>query len=294
MKFGLSRLALALTLVLSLVVGAAFAAGAETASPSALTGRVTLNKGSRVGPKTVFNEGDQISVSPGARLTIRLADGAELDLVGPAQLELLQLRADGNRVNLVSGYLSQAYVRGVALEIQTPYGAALVLQNSTARARVAPGDKVLFQRIEGSYLKVYEGAKSENLQSAWTKSLRGAAAAAAEPDAPLSGDKARIKLGARYITYLPASQFSKEDKSDGVTRLTFNGDSAGNGYGRVDIGIGTVLFLAPGEHVDLDAGGNVVSFNGIAHIYHPINEASFYDEPIENAADASIADPRRR
>lgn len=290
-----TRLLVALLLTLSLVAGAALAAPAETAKPSSLDGRVTLNKSTRVGPKTEFKEGDQISVSPGARMTIRLPDGAELDLVGPAQLEILQLHPEGNRVKLVSGYISSAYVKGVALEIQTPYGPSLVLQNSTARARVAPGDKVLFQRIEGSYLKVYENInatslKSEDLTTTWTKSLRGSSAAPVEGDDPLADDSARIKLGERYVTYSPASQFSKEDRAEGVTRLTYNGD----GYGRVDVGIGTVLFVAPGEFVDFDANGDVVGFSGISHIYHPIDEFAFYDEPIENAADASIADPRRR
>lgn len=289
MQSGPSKFALGLALLLSLVVGV-FAADAQTARPVNLTGRVTVNKGKAVGPDTKFAEGDVVEVAAGGRVTIRTSDGADVDLVGPAKMLLGMLRPEGNRFQLQSGYVALAYVQGVALGIQTPYGSELVLQNASARARVVPGDKVVFDRVEGSYLKIYEGQKSQSLAGTWSQDLRASTAKPSDPDSPLKGDTARIKLGERYITYSPAGEFSKEDRPEGGVRLIYNGSD----YGRVDVGIGTVLFVSQGEHVDFDGNGNVTSFNGISHIYHPIDWMSFYDEPIENAADASVADPRGR
>ena len=289
MPSGPKKFALGLTLLLSLVVGV-IAGETQTATPANVTGTVLVG-GKKVTPDTKLEQGQVVEVAAGGRMTIRTADGAEVDLVGPAKLMLGLLNSDGNRFQLQSGYIASAYVRGTALGIQSPYGSELVLQNATARARVVPGDKVVFDRVEGAYLKVYQDGKGEDLAGTWTQDLRsGAAAGPVEGDDPLQGDMKRIKLGERYVTYSPASEFSAEDRPEGGTRLTYNGSD----YGRIDVGVGTVLFLAPGEHVDFDANGDITSFNGISHVYDPIDAFSFYDEPIENAADASIADPRRR
>ena len=289
-KFGLV-LALLLGVLAWHVPAVSHAGALEVARPQAISGRVTVNKGTRVGAETQFKQGDVIDVSGGARFTLAFADGCELDIVGPARLEMAQFGEGGRKIKLVQGVISEAYVTGIALGITTDYGVELVLQNSTATARVVPGDRVTFQRRDGAYLKVYEGDKSQDLKTTWTLSVRapGGDPVATKTTAG-SGDAVEFKLGTRVITYTPASQFTKEDGSGGGVKLIYNGDD----YGRVDIGLGTVLFLATGQSVSFDGSGRVTRFDGIAHLYHPINEWSWYEEPIENAADASIADPRER
>jgi hypothetical protein len=284
LKFGL-----ALGLGIALLAGDAFAA--EIARPQAISGRVTVNKGARVGPDTQLKQGDSIEVASGARITIAFEDGCQLDVAGPAKLELTEIGEGGRKVKLVSGMITQAFVRGIALGIMTDYGAELVLQNATAAARVAPGDRLTFSRRDGSYLKVYEGTASQDLKTEWSKSLRAPGAKPArKPGAKTATKWARFTLGNRAITYQPASAFTKEDLEGGGTKLTYNGDD----YGRVDIGIGTVLFLGNGESVVLDGTGHVTRFDGVAHVYHPIDEFSWYEEPIENVSDASVAYPRGR
>jgi hypothetical protein len=268
---------------------------AEIVRPQAISGRVTANKGTRVGPETQLKQGDSIDVASGGRLTLAFEDGCQLDIAGPAKLELTEIAEGGRRIKLVAGVITQAYVRGVALEIQTDYDASLVLQNATASARVAPGDRLTFSRRDGAWLKVYEvapgGLKSQDLKTEWSKSLR-APGAKPGPKAPAAGgaNGVAFKLGNRAIHYQPSSAFTKEDLEGGGSRLTYNGDD----YGRVDIGIGTVLFLGNGDSVVFDASGHVTRFDGMAHMYHPIDEFSWYEEPIENASDASVAYPRQR
>src|SRR5207244_253595 len=95
----------------------------------------------------------------------------------------------------------------------------------------------------------------------------------------------KIVLGIRSIVYRPARSFKRTETASGGVLLCFQGMA--DDFGVVEVGRDTILFLAGGECVEFDANGYVVNFNGISHLYHPLSDAVFYDEPVENAAEAS-------
>lgn len=298
MKRSLNGLALFAGLV-TLCVGVAFAAPAELAGVQNLSGRVTVNSGGKVvvvGSATEFKVGDVVDVHAGATMRLQFADDSYVDLVGPARLEIVQNESDGRRVRLLSGSISQAVVGAVALEIQTPYDASLVLQAATAAARVVPGTRVQFDLRSGDFAKVYQGDRAVDLLGSWTLDVRSGNAldtsvvASADAATALPDGAARISFGRVDVVYSPADNFSRRDLDDGSVQLTYGGSD----FGQVNIGLDTVLFLADGDSITFDRYGRVIQYSGMAHIYHPISEDSFYDEPIQDASDASVADPRRR
>lgn len=298
MKRPLNGLAL-LAGVLALGVGVAFAAPAEMARVQNLSGRVTVNSGGSVAvvrSATEFKVDDVIDVHAGASMRLAFADGSYLDLVGPARLQVVQNEAEGRRVRLLSGAISQAVVENVALEIQTPYDASLVLQNATASARVVPQSRVQFDLRSGDYAKVYQGDRAVDLLGTWTLDVRSGNAldagsvASTAAATPLPDGAARLSFGRVDVIFSPAANFTRRDLDDGSVQLTYGG----SGYGKVNVGLDSVLFLADGESVTFDRYGRIVQFSGISHVYKPIGEDSFYDEPVQDASDASVADPRRR
>ena len=101
----------------------------------------------------------------------------------------------------------------------------------------------------------------------------------------------RFSLNNREIHFGPPEDFEVQRSNDGGVRLTYNG----NDYGVVKVGPhSTVFFLANGESITFDKHGNVTQYDGISHIYHPLTDVIFYEEPVENATDASISSPGRR
>lgn len=235
-----------------------------------------------------------------ARATLSFADGATVEVVGPAVVQVVEVTPTGRRIMLVSGIVSEARVAGIALEIQTPEDASLVLQNATGFARVAPRERITFQRKDGEYARVHHAGSAYDLRnSPWTVNLRAPTStgpvASPEPTRgvleKLPGDRARIRLGDRVVVVEPASGFKKTDLSGGGVRFCYEGK---DDFGVVYVGSDTVLFLGPGECVDFDVNGNVTRFDGISHIYHPLDDQVPYDEPVEDAADASISRSSRR
>jgi len=271
----------------------------EDAGVAAVVGRVTVESGgesSRVNAGTRFRAGDVVRVASGSRLSVEFPDRATIALVGPAEMQFVELNPDARRVLLRSGVVSEAYMRGVALEIETPYDGALVLQNATGFARVALGDRVSFQKLDGELAQVFHQGQLRGLEGGWTLNVRagelegGALANAAGPE----GDMARMRrivLGGRQISWGPPADFNFE-QVNGRTKLTYVGDD----YGVVKVGPhSTVFFLAPGEVIVFDANGNVIFFNGITHIYRRLNDPfPAYDEPVQDASDASISNPGKR
>lgn len=246
-----------------------------------------------------------------ARATLEFSDGSTVQVVGPAVVQIVDVGAAGRRIQLVQGVVSEARVRGIALEIQTPYDASFVLQNATGFARVVSGERVTFQRRDGEYARVHSAGVVYDLQSSpWSLNLRQPTSSA--PAAPsetvqrpgafqmLPNDRASIQLGGRVIVIEPASKFKRTDFTvqdaltcapESVIRLCYQGK---DDFGVVYIGTDTVLFLGPGECVEFDAYGNVTALDGISHMYHPLSEELPYEEPVENAADVSISRSSRR
>ncbi len=282
------------------LVGSAHAASAENAAAGSQSGKANVESGGKttpVGATTKFSEGDILWVASGSRLTVTLADGATLALVGPTKLEFVELAPKGRRVRLHSGVISEAYTRGVAVEVQTPYDVSLVLQNATGFARVAPGTRVSFEYRDGDFAKIWMWGEQryQELRGAWTMNVRegdpktGDVATTARGDA--TRDMATLMIGDRPIAYGPQREFKVERTGDGGARLTY----IGKDIGLVQIGSQcTLVFLAPGDSITFDGNGNVIQNDGISHIYHPFDDLLPYDEPVENAADASVSRPGRR
>jgi hypothetical protein len=306
MRYGLGRLAWAATLALATLATVEAVAATELAKPGAMTGTTVLiraGQSSNVAADTQFREGDIIRVPENGRMVVEFGDGASLSLVGqPTYLRFGPMDpTKGRRLVLGSGVISEATVLGIAVEIQapTPYDASIVLQNARAFVRVNPQDRVVFQKLEGNYAKAWRADKPVDLSAqAWILNVRdntvsypgapgGAAGAAGEVRL---GDAVRIMVGPRTITYSPAANFKRENSADGGVRLTYRGGD----FGVVTVGRDTNLFLADGQSVTFDGGGNVTSFEGISHVYHPLNSVRTYDQPVENASEASPSNPNNR
>lgn len=302
-----AALAVGVPLLVFMATSAPATAGAvEVAKARSTSGVSVLMRNGvteNVGGTTQFQEGDSLRVPTDGRMTVEFADGASVTLIGPATLRFGQMNAEGRRVVLGSGAISEAVVRGIALEIQapSPTDASFVLQNSRGFARVAVGDRVVFQKLEGGYAKVWRGGQQTDLaETAWVLDVRGNSVTYGDPGrvVPTSAarggradqvgsDAVRLVLGARDIVFHPAKLFKRTDTTSGGVILCFNGPD--DEFGVVEVGRDTMLFLAGGQCVEFDQYGNVLSFDGISHIYHPLSDAIFYDETVENAADASPA-----
>jgi hypothetical protein len=277
-----------------------------------LTGTPTVIRAGRANPiaaATQFEEGDIVRVPEGSRLTVEFADGATLALAG-APTTLLRfgpLNPTGRVVVLGSGVITDATVRGVAMEIQAPdpYDASIVLQNARAFARVDPGESVVFQKNEGVYAKVWYAGQSSDLGDvAWRLNARdrlvaggpGRPVPVSRPgrwdEEPVAPDGVRMHVAGKTIVYHPASKFSKERTDRGGLLLCFRG--ADDEWGVVELGFETTLYLAKGQCVEFDENGDVIRFDGISHVYHPLFDTIFNEEPVENAADASPSFGRRR
>jgi hypothetical protein len=270
----------------------------EDAGVASVVGRVTVESGgesSRVNAGTRFRAGDVVRVASGSRLSVRFADEATMALVGPAEMQFVEMNPEARRVLLRSGVVSEAYMQGVATEIATPYDGALVLQNATGFARVALGDRVSFQKLDGDLAQVYHQDELQPLDGGWTLNVRSgdldSGALASTAGTTRQGNMSRMVLGDRQISWGPPEDFKLERMGE-KTKLTYVGDD----YGVVKVGPhSTVFFLSNGESITFDEHGNVIQFDGISHIYHPLNNPlPDYDEPVENAADASVSGPGRR
>jgi hypothetical protein len=301
------RVSAAATVAVALLAWAALGGVASGAPPEAARVEIRPQGSVKVDPgEPATNAGAVVRLRDDtARATLTHTDGGTVQVVGPAVVRVLSVSDTGWRIQLVSGVISEARVRGVALEIQTPHDASLVLQNATGFARVAPGERVTFQRKDGEYARVHAGGAVHDLRNeAWTQGLRTpsatgpvAATAPRTAAAPVShvgvaigNDRDRYVLGARVVVVEPASTVKKTDLNDGAVRFC----NQGRDWAVVYIGTDTVLYLAPGDCVTFDRNGNVTSFDGISHIYHPLSEELPFDEPVENAADASISRSKAR
>jgi hypothetical protein len=305
------RRVVAAAIALALVAVVAVGGAVEVAKARSTAGTSTVSRDGQSSPvsgTTQFQEGDVLRVPSDAdRLTVEFSDGSSMSLVGPATLRFGEMSASGRRVVLASGVITEATARGVALEIQAPqpYDASMVLQNSRGFARINPGDRVKFQKLEGNFAKVWSGGQFIDLgDTAWEMNVRSDAAVAnptpRRPSRaasnssgqspfievePLPNDTARMTNGSKSVSFHPASKFTRERTDGNGVRLCYQGGDAE--FGVVEIGINTTLFLADGECVEFDANGDVIRFEGIAHVYHPLTDALMFDEPIENAIDAS-------
>jgi hypothetical protein len=205
----------------------------------------------------------------------------------------------GRRIILASGAISDATVRGVALEIQAPkpYDASFVLQNARGFARVNPGDRIVFQKIEGDFAKVWRGGKWTDVgDTAWALNVRdgtvgpGPARPAARKGATtkpvaLPNGSRQLTVNGTGVNYYLGEHFAEEWTEGGGLRLTFQGPE--DEFGVVTVGQETTLYLSRGQSVEFDGSGDIVRFDGVTHLYQPVFDAIFETDPIEQAVDAS-------
>lgn len=293
----------AAALVLSLVAAGASAGAVEVAKARSPSGTSTITHAGQtanVAESTQFQEGDIVRVPTDGRLTVEYGDGSTLAMVGPAAIRFGEITPKGRRLVLATGVISEAVVHGIAVEIQAPnpYDASLVLQNARGFARVSPGDRITFEKLEGVFAKVWRGDKYTELgANSWTLNVRDGSVTSGPAGAPgtrhrgpskeeqVTGDAVRIFLGDREIVFHPANSFGRETTAEGGLKLTYQGGE--DSWGVVEIGLETTLFLAPGQFVEFSGNGDVIRFTGIAHEYGRLFAPIMWDEPIENAIDAS-------
>jgi hypothetical protein len=326
MKTGWRRVAMT-GFALTLVAAAALAAAAETAKARQISGISTFTHGGQsanVSGSTQFQEKDVVRVPPDGRLTVEFADGSYITIVGPATLSFGALNGDGRHVRLASGVITEANVRGVALEIQGPDGvdASLILQNAVGYARVVPGDRIIFQKKEGgagnAYAKLWRGQKLTDVgESAWTLSVRdnvvsappaGPAKSAAQKvaakwtasfpihewkDHPSGG--MLVFGGLRAVYFTPVKQFNGADTERGGVRLTFVASAGPDEWGLVQV-LGTRMFLADGDWVEFDGDGELIAKSPgvITRVDTGLFDAVLTDESVKDATDASATVIRNR
>lgn len=296
------RRMLAAGLAVTVLAAAAAAGAVEVAKARPTAGRSTVTREGKttdVGGATQFQEGDVLRVPDSSRLLVEFADGASLALVGPATLRFGPMDAKGRRVVLAAGAISEATVRGIAMEIQAPapYDVSFVLQNARGFARVNPGDRIVFQKMEGAFAKVWRDGKWTDVgDTAWSLNVRdgtvGPAPAAAgqpraattKPVALADGSKMVVVRGTSIRYYL-GEHFTEEWMEGGGLRLTFQGPE--DEFGAVTVGQETTLYLARGQSVEFDGAGDVVRFDGVTHLYQPVFDTIFETDPIETPIDAS-------
>jgi hypothetical protein len=293
-------------LALAVPAAAAAAAAPEVAKARTTSGASTITHAgqtAKVNDSTQFQDGDIIRVSENSRMTVEYGDGSSLAIVGPAAIRFGQINPKGRRLVLASGTISEATIYGIAVEIQAPnpYDASLVLQNARGFARVSPGDRITFEKLEGAFGKVWRGEKYTELgANSWTLNARDGSVSSGPPGAgsarsgrprgvgkeqQLANDTIRVIVGDREVVFHPASSFGREATADGGLKLTFQG--AADSWGVVEVGLETTLFVAPGQFVEFAGNGDVVRFDGISHGYGRLFAPIMWDEPIENAIDAS-------
>jgi hypothetical protein len=296
-------------MVLALAVTAAVASGAagESAKARNSAGTSTITHAgqtSKVTDSTKIEEGDIIRVPADARMTIEYADGSTMTVVGPASMRQGENTPKGRRLVLASGTISEATIYGVAVEIQAPnpYDASMVLQNARGFGRVNPGDRITFEKLEGNFAKVWRDNKYTDLgANSWTLNTRDGTVTSGPPTAarrgpskeqPAGTDGVKVTLNGREIVFHPASSFTRETTAEGGLNLTYNG--AADSFGVVEVGLETTMFVAPGQSVDFDANGDVTRSDGISQGYNRLFAPFLWDEPIENAIDASPQFPHDR
>jgi len=282
--------------VIAALLAAAHGAEEESAKPRNASGVSTVWRDGRtenVGSSTQFTQGDIVRVAEGSRLTVEYQDGASIALVGPAAMRFGQMDSQGRRVVLGSGAASEIVVRGIALEIQAPnpYDASVVLQNARGFARVSPGDRIMFQRMGGSFGKVWRENHYTELGSApWVLNIRDGGRIE-NREHIVGDDVVSVVVGGVTITFQPASQFERSYGDDGSLSLNYKG---AEGFGQVDVGDETSMYTFEGQSVGFDKNGDITAFSGVSHLNRPLFDPIQTDDPVENAADTSPSRSRRR
>jgi len=282
-------------LALLLVTGLALSEP-ETATLSAVSGEATLGDGdgSRIlAAGETLSEGSLVVLGEGVEATVTFSDGAVMDVTGPARFTLVQMDAFMRRVDLAEGRINQFEIKEITTGIHTPYETFVAVQNGSVGVNVRPGE-VTYNLYEGEDAKVVdlnEGSQGYGL-TVLTPNTPYVVTRDAPGDAPAmrisaAGDSNSrvIRVGPRTVRLTPADGFDIVSTPTGGVTLTCTVPEGE--FGTVQLGLTTVMYLASGDVLELDAGGNVLRSNAIIHSLAALDIRGVYDEAIANPGDSS-------
>lgn len=242
-----------------------------------------------------LSQGDVVNVGTGATISLEFADGAVMDVTGPARFAL-ELVADYARtIRLYEGTINRLAVKEITTGIVTPGGAFAVTQNGTLFARAEPASasgrvRSTFKLFEGATAK--SGIKGNGVSVMTTAKpvvydldIPGSAPAPrTAPRRAVVGEK--IELGIHDIEYFPKGGMRVEMTAGGGRKFT---STASEGeYSMVVIDEDTTFYLAAGESVTFGSDGMVLSHNGVVHVYSPLSRSAFYYDPVRDPAGSSF------
>jgi hypothetical protein len=291
-----ARTAFGVILALALVSGAATAA--QTVQVIRAEGEVSylptadgVIREAKAG--TLMDRGDLFLLAEGASASLRFADGAELDVSGPAAIRLKLVTARARTIELQYGTINRFIVKGTTTGIMGVCRSYVALKNGVVFARCEAGAKTL-----RAIYKLFSGADAVYGQDGSRGPLTADKPAVFMCDscepwcdrpglAPAGTNKIRqLKVGDQVITLEPPEAFTVERTPDGGVVLTSTG--ASGTFGVVTLNDYTTFYLGTGESIFFGPDGEVNGHTGIIHIYGPLDRRGLYDDPTETPADISF------
>jgi hypothetical protein len=280
------RIGLVAAAALVLTIGLAHSA-VENATVTAASGDITVVPGGKtLAAGDQVNQGDTITLGAGANMTVTFADGATMDVVGPASFRMTTIEDVARTVDLIYGSVNRLEAKDVVIGIRTPYDSFVAAQNSTIAASVSAspdGAKITYFLLEGENAKVVDGQQLTVMSKDSPVVVNRPKEGGATP-LPGAGESAKLELGSHLVEVFPKDGFGFEQLPGGGVKITRTGE----GFGLVNVDENTSFYLAPGDYVQFDASGNVTAHNGIVHVYAPLDYMGLYDEPIKGPASASF------
>ena len=280
-------------LALLLVTGLALSEP-ETATLSAVSGEATLGDGEGAQPLAAgetLAEGSEVNLGDGVEATVTFSDGAVMSLTGPATFTLVKMDAYMRRVDLSEGRINQFEIKEITTGIHTPYETFVAVQNGTIGVNVQRGE-VTYNLFDGADAKVVDLAEGSQGLTVLTPDTPYVVTRDAPADAPAMGvttaadpNSRVIKVGPRSVRLTPGDGFDVVSTPTGGVTLTCivpEGE-----FGTVQLGLATVMYLASGDVLELDAGANVLRSNAIVHSLAALDIRGVYDEAIANPGDSS-------
>jgi hypothetical protein len=220
-------------------------------------------------------------------LTLTFADGATMDVVGPASFRMTTVADTARTVDLIYGTINRLEAKDIVVGVRTPYDTFVAAQNSTVFAGISQtpdGAKVTFMLLDGENAKVVDGQQLTVMTQDAPVVVNRTESGGGGGVPSGSDDSATFTLGSHEIHVYPSDGFTLEQLPGGGLKIV----RAGGGFGIVTVDDGTSFYLAEGDYVQFDGAGNVTGQNGIVHVYAPLDRMGLYDEPIEGPASASF------
>jgi hypothetical protein len=273
-------------LSLLVVVGVAVSA-TQTATIGSLTGTATVMPGDKkVTEGDLLNQGDEITLPAGARMTVKFSDGAQMDVTGPANFRMQLLDDVARTIDLFYGTINRLEVKDIVMGVRTPLDSFVAAQNSTIF--VGLGDtpdrsRATYMLLDGDTAKVVDGRQLEQLTKDHPIVVdRNKETTAATPGGPVGSTD--FKLGTHQIHIYPPEGFEIQQLPGGGVNILRTGD----GFGVVTLDGGTSFYLSKGNKVTFDGSGNVTVQDGIVHEYSRLSRQGLYHEPIPGPSSASF------